>query len=468
MAVRQLMKKKSGAPSQGPVENPSGDLVFEYPYTNQGVSGYQKAYATSPTATDVQFYLDNTPISSNYSYRPNSPDLATDQSTYWVNDGINTGNVSNGTHTLKAVASYSDGTITTRTRSIAVNNSVIALPALPEANVISTSDLITESISYPVAKTGPSSYTNTSTNIRYYRQIIKLAADTAYEDTIQVLIPEDVYNAGLAGSSTPVLWFVHGAGSSHATLNATGSGHIHHGRIALAHGCIAISCDYGGTLYSHPTAQRTLRNAYKYLTSRFNISKSFFRGTSHGGALSTLAVGRDLIPNIRGMMLGVGVYDIEERTGNSLGVGVWADPDDVSTSDRYAMQAAGRWNDFLTRSVYYAFDGDRNLAARHNPARLSRFNFVDKNIQLFADDNPTPSKSTYMNNLANGQETKPGDTTVDFQLHGYMFRQNITQHGAPLPASFGFGSSDEGHTESNIPDFNYVYVQMLKNFVDTP
>lgn len=468
MAVRQLMRMKTQAPTQGPVENPSGDLVFEYPQANQSVSGYQKVYVTSPTATNVQFYIDNVLVSDNYTYRPNSPDLSTDQTTYWVNDGVNTASVSNGAHTLKAVASYANGTITTRTRSVAVNNAAVALPAVPESSLVGASQFVSESITYPVTKTGTNSYDYDTTPIRYYREIITLAANTAYEDTIQVLIPEDVYNAGNSGPATPVVWFVHGAGSSNATLNATGSGHINHGRMALAHGCIAISCDYGGTLYSHPTAQRTLRNAYSYLESRFNISKSFFRGTSHGGALSTIAVGRNLIPNIRGMLLGVGVYDVEEKTGNSLGIGVWADPDDVSTSDRLLMQAAGRWDDFLTRSVFYAFNGDRNLAARHNPARLSRFDFVGKHIQIFADDNPTPSKSTYLNNLANGEETKPGDTTVDFQVHGYMFRQNITQHGAPLPASFGFGGSDEGHTESGIPDFSFRYVEMLKEFVDNP
>lgn len=466
MPVRQLFSPNTRLPGQGPVDDPNKELAIEYPFSNQTVSGYSKVYATSTTATNVEYYLDNVLVSDIYSYRPNNPDLTTDQTTYWINDGINTNSVPNGIHTLKVVGTYPNNIISTRTRTIIVDNTPPALPTLPTASNVNTPTLVVDSsITYPITKTGPTTYTNeTKTNVRYYDHVVRLAAGTAYEDVIEMFIPESVYNAGAASAATPVVWFVHGAGSSHASIQG---GHNYHALCAVANGAIAISCDFGGTLYSHPTAQRTLRNAYVYLENRFNISKSFMRGTSHGGALSTYAYAQNLIPNMRGIMLGIGVYDIEEKTGNSAAVGVWSDPDDVPPSLRSAMVASGKWDGFMAASVYTAFNNDRNLAARNNPARLSRFNFANKTIRIFADNNPTPSLTTYMNDMSNGQPTKPGDPIVDFQHHGNMFEQNVTLHGAPLPTSFNFSGSNEGHTESGIPDFSYWYIQMLKNFINT-
>jgi hypothetical protein len=466
MPVRQLLSIKVLSTGQGPTEDPSKELAIEYPFSSQSIGGYAKVYATSSTAINVEYYLDNVLISGAHTYRPNNPDLSTDQTTYWINDGVNTNTVSNGTHTIKVVGTYLNNIISTRTRTITVDNTAPALPAVPTASNVSAPTLVVDSsITYPITKTGPSTYTNeTKTNVRYYDHVVRLAAGTAYEDVIEMFIPESVYTAGAASAPTAVVWFVHGAGSSHASIQG---GHNYHALCAVANGAIAISCDFGGTLYSHPTAQRTLRNAYVYLENRFNISKSFMRGTSHGGALSTYAYGQNLIPNLRGIMLGIGVYDIEEKTGNSAAVGVWSDPDDVPASLRSAMVASGKWDGFMASSVYTAFGNDRNLAARNNPARLSRFNFANKTIRIFADNNPTPSLATYMNDMSNGQPTKPGDPIVDFQHHGNMFEQNVTLHGAPLPTSFNFSGSNEGHTESGIPDFSYWYIQMLKNFINS-
>ncbi|MFZ1301368.1 MAG: hypothetical protein WAQ27_02185 [Candidatus Microsaccharimonas sp.] len=484
MAVRQLMKIKVDAPAQGPVENPGGDLVIEYPFSGQDVWGYQKVYATSPTASSVDFYLDNVQVSNSYRFRPDSTDLSTDQSTYWINDGVNVGALSNGSHTIKVVANYANNTKTTKTRTVNVVSSAITMPPIPSAtnangvaNTVISRSFVDESVTMQSSKNSNGTYNYTTVqDVRYYREVFVLNHGNRYEDTVQVLIPEDVWeasqpNSGLPKPATPVVWFVHGAGGDHSTLNATAAGHVNHGRYAVARGGIAISCDYGGTLYTHPDAQYRLQSAYRYLANRFNISKAFFRGTSHGGALSTLAVGRDLIPNIRGMLLGVGVYNVEDDTGGSANVGVWADPDDIESKHpgmKQAMQLAGYWDDYLASCVYTAFGGNQNLAAKNNPARLSRFNFVGKDIQLFADNNPTPSYNTYLNDKIANRATKPGDTTVDYQIHGAMFQQNITSHGGPQPNSFGFGPSDEGHTESGITDFTLRYYQMLMNFINNP
>jgi hypothetical protein len=106
MPVRQLLSIKVLSTGQGTTEDPSKELAIEYPFSSQSIGGYAKVYATSSTAINVEYYLDNVLISGAHTYRPNNPDLSTDQTTYWINDGVNTNTVSNGTHTIKVVGTY--------------------------------------------------------------------------------------------------------------------------------------------------------------------------------------------------------------------------------------------------------------------------------------------------------------------------------------------------------------------------
>lgn len=451
MAIRQLQRKleTEGLPEV------TGDLSLTYPNSGDTMKGYFKAYAKSATATKVEFYFDDDKMDANFTYQPNNTDLANDQSEIFVNDAYNTTPYTNGTHTVKAVAYYSNQTIATRTISVTVNNAAeAAIPAFTTILAPTGSEMPAGNPGTRTEKLfgdSTSPYTpNGSGTVTFIDEKRRIASNTSEADDARIFLP-----VGLkAKDPVTVVWFIHANKGSEDTLNTTG--HKWQGMIAVANGAVAIAPNLGGSLYSHPDAQKHLRNAYKYLSDRFTIKKNYLRSTSGGGALATLAYGRDIIPNLKGLFATIGVYDVEEDYGGSMDVGVWGDPDDLSATQKFLLNQGG-YNVNTMNGSSVPFGKNKAFASRHNPARLSRRNFANKNIYLAGDASATPTISQFIANGAGG----PGDPIVDFQGHAAMFKQNVTGHGGPQPASFVVNTQSKAGHDDAIPDLNSDYFERI-------
>jgi hypothetical protein len=466
MAIRQLQLKRVSAddpetPTLPNLPEVAGDLSLTYPNANDTLKGFFKAYATSATATKVEFYFDSKKIDTSFTYQPNNSDLSSDQSDIFVNDGFNTASFTNGAHQVKAVAYYSNNTIATRTVSVNVNNA--EEPAIASfTTVLSTNWSSSGGNAMPAGNPGvrtekifgdsTSPYTpNGSGTVSFTDEKRRIASNTEFADDARIFIP-----VGL-NSSDPVavVWFIHANNGNEDTLNNTG--HKWQGMIAVANGAIAIAPNLGGSLYSHPDAQRILKNAYKYLSSRFNIKKNYLRSTSGGGAVATLAFAKDMIPNLKGLFATIGVYDVEEDYGGSINIGVWADSDKLSASDKFLLNSAGYPVESMNGSSV-PFGKDKKFASRHNPARLTRNHFAGKNIYLAGDASATPTRSQFISQGASG----PGDPIVDFQGHAAMFKQNITGHGGPQPASFVMNIRGKAGHSDTIPGLTDDYFSSIQ------
>lgn len=445
MAIRQLQRKLE---SEG-LPEVDGDITITYPNSGDTLKGYFKVYAKSVTATKVEFFLDDDKMDISFTYQPNNSDLSTDQDQIYVNDAFNTTPYTNGTHTIKAVAYYSNQTKATVTRTITVNNAAEA--SIPAFTTVIASGGTPTTRTEKIFGNDTSPYTpNGSGTVTYIDEKRRIASNTEYADDARIYLP-----VGLASkASINVVWFIHANKGSEDTIETTG--HKWQALIAVANGAVAIAPNLGGSLYSHPDAQRHLKNAYKYLSERFTIKNNYLRSTSGGGALATLALGKDLIPNIKGLFATIGVYDVEEDYGGSVDIGVWGDSSKLTTFEKLALEGAGYPVDEMNGSSV-PFNKDKAAASRHNPARLSRRHFAGKNIYLAGDANATPTRSQFISNGANG----PGDPIVDFQGHAAMFRQNVTQHGGPQPASFILNiESNNGHSD-NIPGLTEDYFNRI-------
>lgn len=173
-------------------------------------------------------------------------------------------------------------------------------------------------------------------------------------DLARIYVPHSIK----PGQETPVgaVWFNHGAGSTHDVMN---TGYRYPASLVVDNGAIAIGIAAGGNTYSNAYAQQAQRNAWRYLSSVFPVRMNFVVGSSAGGALASYSIGRELMPYIRGLYMVNAVYDTE-----------WGFRRDIQNRT----------------GIRGAFDNDRDLARKHNPANIPEAAWAGANVKVVVSE----------------------------------------------------------------------------------
>ncbi|QEO14168.1 hypothetical protein FLP10_06855 [Agromyces intestinalis] len=145
-------------------------------------------------------------------------------------------------------------------------------------------------------------------------------------DNIQVDINGDLARIFVPHSVTPsstttnVVWFYHAPNSSSEAMNA---GFKWNAEYVVDQGWVAICQDAGGGQWTNSIAEKAQRDGWTYVKSVFKVRDNFLRATSGGGALACGVYATKAMPQVRGLYLCNGVYDLwkcyQQGGGPSIG-----------------------------------------------------------------------------------------------------------------------------------------------------
>ncbi|MGL4339114.1 MAG: hypothetical protein ACRCSP_01630 [Rhodoglobus sp.] len=154
-----------------------------------------------------------------------------------------------------------------------------------------------------------------------------------------------------------VVWFYHAAGSSHSALS---SAFKYSSELCVDQGAVTICQNAGGSQYTNVIAQTAQRNGWTYMSSVFSVGVNLLRANSGGGSLACATYAEKLIPQVRGMYLASGSYDMEKL---------------------YATDPA---------RIGLAYNNDPALVAASNPARLGPEFWAGSRIRVACADPSEP------------------------------------------------------------------------------
>jgi hypothetical protein len=159
-------------------------------------------------------------------------------------------------------------------------------------------------------------------------------------------------------------------------------------------GAITLCINAGGTIYNNPEAERHALNAWRWVSERYNITKVYIQGESHGGALSTWLYGNNLLygANVRGLLVLNAVYTTDSN--------LW-------------------WQSWLPdqSGIRAAYDGNRSAQQARNPASISSSKFSGKRVFSMVDpnnDNIVPASS---NGIAFINKIKSVAADANYETH---------------------------------------------------